>query len=111
MVIVNGFPLTILSGGEDYNTSIDRILFTSGSTKDDRHCFNITIADDLLVEGNETFSINVQGQAEDIPNPTSGSGHVSGSGQETLSVAVNVGGALNSSTGSISVTIVGNDGE
>ena len=108
MVIVNGFPLTILSGGEDYNTSIDQILFTSGSIKDDRQCFNITIAEDLLDEGNETFFINAEVQAEDIPNR---SGHVSGSGQETLSVAVNFGGALNSSTGSISVTIIDDDGK
>ena len=140
----------MLSGGKDYTTSIDEILFTSGSIKDDRRCFNFTIVDDLLVEGNETFTINIQAHAEDIPNrarrsgisdhisgsgDTSGSGHISGSGdtsgsdhisgsddtsdsghipdsdresgggQGTSRVAVNIGGALNSSTGSVSVTI------
>ena len=101
----------MLSGGEDYNTSIDHILFTSGSIKDDHRCFNITIADDLLAEGNETFTINVQAHAEDSPNHTCGCRRESGSDQETSSVAVNIGGALNSSTGIISVTIVDDDGE
>ena len=106
----------MLSGGEDYNTSTDQIRFSNGSIKGDRQCFNITIVDDLLLERNETFHINVQAHAEDtpaedIPNQASGSGQESGSGRETLSVAVNVRGALNSSTGSVSVTIVDNDGE
>ena len=101
----------MLSGEKDYSTCIDRILFTSGSIKDDHHCFNITITDDLLVEGNETFFINIQAHTEDMSNQTSGCGQESGGGQEISSVAVNIRGALNSSTGSISVTIVDNDGE
>ena len=106
-----------LSGETDYNTSINQIRFTKGSIKGDRQCFNITIVDDLLLEGNETFIINVQADAEDIPHQASGGGQESGSGQEsssgqeTLNAAVNVRGALNSSTGSVSVTIVDNDGE
>ena len=47
----------MLSGGEDYCTSIDRILFTNGSVRNDSHCFNITIAEDSLAEGLVTFFI------------------------------------------------------
>ena len=103
----------ILSGGEDYNTSVYQIAFTSGSIKDDRQCFNITIDDDLLLEGNETFVINVQAHAENIPSYTSGSGEDSGSSQSGSgqNTSVNIRGAFNSSTGSISVTIVDDDGK
>ena len=110
MAIVGIFPLTIqciYSGGEDYTATIDRVLFTSGSIKDDRHCFDIAIIDDLVAEEIEEFMMIAQVTVEDIPAHASGSG----SGQEYQSVEASIGGALSSSTGSISVTIVDNDGK
>ena len=107
------------SGGEDYSKSLDQIGFPRCSVKGDRCCSNITIVDDELAEMNEKLFIKAQVYVEDIANPpTSGCGTGSGSNRKNRGPdnscinrgsSVNVGRALNSSTGSISVTIMDND--
>lgn len=83
-------------GGEDYkgglieSENLNQILsFPTGSVKGSRRCFNITITNDLLVEEQEMFSVNVR--VDDAE-------------------AAQFGGALNSSTGSVAVNIIDNDG-
>ena len=116
-------PITIynsctFSGGEDYTKSLDQIGFPRCSVKGDHCCFNITIVDDELAEESEKFFIKAQVYVEDVATPTSGCGTESGSirknrGPDNSCISqgssVNVGRALNSSTGSISVTIMDND--
>jgi hypothetical protein len=89
--------------GEDYTKSHDPIKFPSGSAKGDHRCFNITIADDLLIEENEEFSIKAHVYENDCGTGSDSKQENCGPGSS------NVRGALSSTTGSISVTITDND--
>ena len=119
--LLKGQCIYIILGGVDYTRSLEPIRFPNGTVKGDHRCFNITIVDDILAERNERFSIKAQVYVEDIPHPTSDCSTKSGSNEENCgpgnshinrpSDRVNVERALNSSTGSISVTITDNDAD
>lgn len=122
-------------GGVDYHPgNCTHLEFSAGSVKGDRKCCEIRIEDDDLVEGRELFSIHAQVQGGDeSPETLEECGSSSGSGKESTGsehsrtgdseteyddeakVArngfVQFGGALKSSTGSLKVYILDNDGK
>ena len=93
------------------------------SFKDDKQCFNVTVADDILVENEEQFYICAIAY-ENSTYGSSGSGNSSESGFKSGSGSSSgrsgsgigdingllFGGALNRSSGSVTVNIKDNDG-
>ena len=122
-------------GGVDYHPgNCTHLEFSAGSVKGDRKCCEIRIEDDDLVEGRELFSIHAQVEGGDeSPETLEECGSSSGSGKESTGSEhsrtgdsetdyddgdeaarngfVQFGGALKSSTGSLKVYILDNDGK
>jgi len=75
--------------GEDYGSVSEVVVFPVGSHKHDKQCVTVPIIDDCLVESEESFSMTAS-----ILSPNT----------------ANIGGAAESSSRSIEVKIVDNDG-
>ena len=114
----NSVHHSIVIVGEDYDWTKNQIVFEMGSVKGDRHCFQITITDDLTSELVERFYVHAHvftngSWVESRSGSVSGSGSGSSgttSGESSLTDELHFGGALNSPVGSVEVLITDNDG-
>ena len=84
------FECMFIAAGLDYLPVSTTLEFPAGSTKGTKQCISVSIIDDLLSEGEETFNIHAE------VNSSSDS---------------RFGGALDSSHGTIEVSILDNDGK
>ncbi len=58
--------LFIAAGASDFTTLSTDVIFTSGSTDNDVSCVNITILEDYVLEGYQTFTLTLTTSDSDV---------------------------------------------